>query len=1130
MPSILIGAVAVPGFFALLLFCVFTYLYRQTPQPYFRAWQLAWAAYCLEYALLGWFYYGDGGAGAWLGSKLCFITVAILLFVSTRLMDDGDYHFHWSDAAVAAGLVAFVGNSFWVHVRSGQFQMEAQPRIEVEAAIAAVVLYCAWRFFSAARSHESLGLKLLGVTLLIWAPLLASRQFHDIFDRFFGARGYFLGPLPQMLIATAMVVVLYDDERRTVQENALTFSTLDVDHTSLLTAEQLAPSMRKILDRIVKVVRAQQGCVCVAEKWRPVLPSVCLNFPDQLPKLLESDGTGEYLSELAYRHGGLTTLRNLPKMAEPLPAGPPGRFERCRELLKQFGVEALTVVSLQTRDNNFGVVLLPHERHRVLGTSQLRMLLSVAMQVGMTLENYVVMHDAQRRTREYELLTQMGQVVSSRLDPDEVLRSIHKELGLLFDTETFYVAFVEGDEVRFDFECVTGKLRPKRSRKIGNGITEWVIRTGQPLLIRSDMEKTRAKLGITFTPERAAKCYCAVPIFTNNRPIGMMAAMNFDREFVYEQRDVELLQTAAGQVAVAIENARLFADQQRRSRYLAFLNNVSKAAISSQNSEQLLADIVAEIQHNFDFDHIGIGVLDYASKEIEIKAEAGATAHAAGKRVPLGAGAIGRCARSNEVVLIQNGVDPHLKSILPDARSVLCIPISYSDSLLGILNVESRREKAFAEQEALILKTLAGLLATALHNAFVFQKLQQQSITDGLTGLKTRRFFLESLQSEWKRASRSGRPFSVVLIDLDKFKEVNDGLGHLEGDLVLARVGRLLEQKSRQSNVVARYGGDEFVVLMPETGVEQAQILAERLRLWMATDPMLSERQITGSFGVASFPLHGATAEEVIRVADAGMYASKHAGGNRVSIAEEFMGAESAIAQRQLLTAYVEGFLQREHTGPESVQEIVATLRKMCGTGNSRETMMDALLALSRAAESREVHASGFGDRSARYVEGVCREMGMNDRDLADTVYAARVHDVGKLIIPERILTKPGALTEEEYHLVKMHPVAAADIVSCIPEGDLLRDTVRHHHERVDGGGYPEGLCADEIPLGARIIAVTDAYQTMISDRPFAQRMTHEEAIAELERCKGRQFDSRVVDAFLRQLKGDLAATASSAG
>ncbi len=400
-------------------------------------------------------------------------------------------------------------------------------------------------------------------------------------------------------------------------------------------------------------------------------------------------------------------------------------------------------------------------------------------------------------------------------------------------------------------------------------------------------------------PPRPAKCFCGAPILLGGRPAGVMAAMNTEREYVFEQRDLEVMQTAAGQVSVAVENARLFAEEQRRSRQFAFLNNISKTAISSEDSEQMLADIVGHIQKNFSFDHIGIGILDYVTKDIEIKAEAGITAQALGKRIPLGVGILGRVARTGESALVQTSGDGQLQGVLPGSRSVLCIPIAYGESLLGVLNVESQKEDAFTPQDRLIMNTLADLLATALHNAFVFQKLQQQSITDGLTGIKTRRFFFEALSSELKRASRSGRPISVVLMDLDKFKAVNDTKGHLEGDLVLARVARLLEQKCRQSNVVARYGGDEFIILMPETGVEQAQILAERLRLWISQDPALREHHITGSFGVGSFPVHGFSMEDIVRVADAGMYVSKHAGGDRVSTAEELSGGETAAVRRQ---------------------------------------------------------------------------------------------------------------------------------------------------------------------------------------------------------------------------------------
>src|SRR5581483_1930539 len=620
----------------------------------------------------------------------------------------------------------------------------------------------------------------------------------------------------------------------------------------------------------------------------------------------------------------------VPEMSEPLPAFPGARYEQFRRVLSEENIRNLTAVRLQTREHNFGVILVPHAERRLFGSSNLRLLIGLALQIGMTLENYVIMHDTQRRTKEYELLTQIGQVISSRLDQDEILRAIQKELGQIFNTNDFYVAFQEGEDVRFELEVEKGEVVPKRSRKQANGLTEYIIRTGQPLLIASDLERARLRLGVTYMPERPAKCFIGAPILLGGRPAGVMAARSTDCEFLFEERDLAILQTAAGQVSVAIENARLFADEQRRSRQFAFLNNISKTAISTDNAEQMLAEIVAEIQKTFRYDHIGIGILDYATKEIEIKAEAGVTTQALGKRIPLGTGILARAARTGETALIQSAAGVP-QDVLPDAKAVLCIPITYGETLMGVLNVESKSDDAFTPQDALIMNTLADLLATALHNAFVFQKLQQQSITDGLTGIKTRRFFWEALSSEWKRASRSGRPFSVVLMDLDKFKEVNDNLGHLEGDLVLARVGRLLEQKCRQSNVVARYGGDEFIILMPETGTEQAQILAERLRLWVSTDPVLQEHGITGSFGVASFPLHGFSAEDLIRVADRGMYVSKHAGGDRVSMAEELGESEAAAVQRQLISGYIDGFLQREHTGPEHVEELLTTLKKLCG-------------------------------------------------------------------------------------------------------------------------------------------------------------------------------------------------------
>jgi diguanylate cyclase (GGDEF)-like protein len=598
-----------------------------------------------------------------------------------------------------------------------------------------------------------------------------------------------------------------------------------------------------------------------------------------------------------------------------------------------------------------------------------------------------------------------------------------------------------------------------------------------------------------------------------------MAALSTERESQFLARDLEVMQTVAGQLGVAVENARLFMEEQRRARHLAFLNNISKMAISSEDAEQMMVDIVREIQKNFRYDHIGIGIMDYATKDIEIKAEAGTTSQTLGRRVAVGSGVLGKVARTGVSALVQNAGPGQLAGVLPESRAVLCLPISYGETLLGVLNVESRDENAFAPQDVLILNTLADLLATALHNSFVFQKLQQQSITDGLTGIKTRRFFWEALSSEWKRASRSGRPFSVVLIDLDKFKEVNDSLGHLEGDLVLARVGRLLEQKCRQSNVVARYGGDEFIILMPETGIEQAQVLAERLRLWLATDPMLEEHHITGSFGVASFPVHGFSMEELIRVADAGMYVAKHAGGNQVSTSDSF--GEGSAVQRQLVSGYIDGFLQREHNGPEQLEELVSTLRKLCGRGDDgdQRAMKEAIEALSRAAEQRELNAAGHGEQCGHFAGIIARGLNLPAQEVEDITFAGRVHDVGKLFIPERILNKPGQLTENEFAVIMTHPQVGAEVLRAIPEIARAAEAIESHHEAFDGGGYPFGLKGEGIPLHGRIVAVADAYVNMTSDRSFAPPKTDEQALAELGKLSGTRFDGMIVRLFARLLK-----------
>ena len=835
---------------------VFTYLYEQNRHSYFRAWQLAWAAYTLHYAVEALIYFRSPSLLLLFLSSLLLVVMAACIFVSTRLMKEA-FQLKWYDVAVVVGgiILAYIGVR--AHVAGGTFHADARVPIylSLELGLAAILLYSSFHYYHYAFRKDSMAFRTLAFSLAFWGVLMGAGQFREPFLENVGWLGGLLGPLPQTLLAIAMVMVLFENERNAVQENALAFSTLGTDPHRLLSASDLVPSLHAFIDRLVAPLPKRRAVVFISAQWRGTVPSVQKGLSGEFLEKLQKTQAGDYITELAYRRGGVVTFRNLADLEEPLPALSEGKFEAFKQALLSEGVGDMMAVSLQTREHNFGVILFPHAERRMFGSSNLRLLIGLSLQIALTLENYVVMHEAQRRTKEYELLTQIGQAISSHLNQDEVLRTVQAELGQIFDTSTFYIAFQDEDEIRFELEIEGGQVLPKRSRKTANGLTEHVLRTGQPLLIQSDLEKMRASLGLDFIPARPARSFCAVPILLGGKPAGVMAALSSEREYRFQERDLAVMQTAAGQLGVAIENARLFTEEQRRASApgiseqhfengdLQRRRRADDGRHRARNPEELS---LRPHRHR----HPG----PTSPKDIEIKAEAGTTSLALGRRIAVGHGRGGQSgAHRDERTGAKRGCRTTGGRAAGIARRAL--PADHlRESLLGVLNVESRAENAFAPQDVLIMNTLADLLATALHNSFVFQKLQQQSITDGLTGIKTRRFFWEALSSEWKRASRSGRPFSVVLIDLDKFKEVNDSLGHLEGDLVLARVGRLLEQKCRQSNVVARYGGDEFIILMPETGIEQAQVLAERLRLWLATDPMLEEHHITGQLWRRQLP------------------------------------------------------------------------------------------------------------------------------------------------------------------------------------------------------------------------------------------------------------------------------------
>ncbi len=1119
--------------FTSLLAGLFVHLYEGKRQRYTLFWAAGWAALALHYlvpTLAAW-----TGRGGWQGPVSAgLLAVAVLLFFNAA------QSYIQRQPRIRLAVVGAAVFAVWATAHGlGHLQVPAEFGISFLLFGVGGIL---WR---EGRSQQTLADKLLAAGFLVWGGLLLAGVFRTPLVEWVGRTpsGFstqllrLAAAVPQMMVAVLMVMALYEEEKRRVERNMLALSGLNLA-TSSFVGSEVQRMLAQALERMLTVVRIPSGALFL-HYGDPAGPAtvVAVGMGERFCQRVQEERLDDYLVGLVARLGGVGVFRDLAGDASWAMLEREESFRQFRTLMISEGLHTVVGISLQAKERVFGSLLLGTPDSRRFAPAELRLLLALGHQIGMAVENSYLIQQTARRSEELHILNEIGRVLSSTLKTDVLFEKIVSEMRRLFDTSNCYIASYDArrDEIRFELEVVDGVRLPKRSRPAGNHLTEYILRTGQPVLVRENFVEEVRKLGVE--PLQQTGCFCGVPLLLYDRAIGVMG-VHSAQERTFDEGHLELMRILASQASIAIENARLFGQEQARSRQLTLLNNVSRHAITTLHADEMLRKIVEEAEEGLHYDHIGIGVLDYANKEVVILAEAGTRREALHRRIPLGEGLLGQVARSGQMRIVRDteaagpGVEP---PVLAGSTAAAALPILYAEQLLGVFYVEHSSPCDFSEEEILLLRTLADLVAGALHNALTFQKAQEQAITDGLTGVKTHRFFMEALSAEWKRSTRAGRPFSLVLMDLDRFKFVNDFYGHLEGDQVLQRVGHILEQNCRRSDVVSRYGGDEFVILMPETNIEQARQLASKLRAWIAADPLLREKNITASFGIASFPIHGSTPQELIQVADASMYLSKHQGGNTVSTADRYDPDEVKKWKRDVLEAYLSVTLKRLFsTGPEAFEEIyrrleqfMQSLTEQGGTaaeGSGAEphihpAVIEMITSLASAVDAKDHYTQGHSQKVARYAALIAREFGLSAAEVEEVRLAALLHDVGKVGIPEPILNKAGPLDAEEWELMKSHARLGARILEPLRTLECIQQMVAHHHEFYDGSGYPDGLAGERIPLGARIIAIADAYDTIVSDRTYKKARTEEEALAELERCAGTQFDPKLVHVFVSVLR-----------
>lgn len=458
-------------------------------------------------------------------------------------------------------------------------------------------------------------------------------------------------------------------------------------------------------------------------------------------------------------------------------------------------------------------------------------------------------------------------------------------------------------------------------------------------------------------------------------------------------------------------------------------------------------------------------------------------------RIRVGQGMTGWVAREQKPLLSGDSErDPrayHVPGTPVEDASCIFVPMVTGEKTIGVIRASRQGLNQFTEEDLHLLQVLAGQAAISVKQAQLFAETRTLALTDPLTGLHNRRYFNHELQPSLTRDQGATR-LAVLMMDIYDFKRINDTFGHETGDEALRAIARVLRSAVRSGDEVIRYGGDEFVVIMLDADLAQAnrvkQAIETAIDRWNRTERPATLPELTLNIGVEA--ASASDVQQLLARADQDMYAAKRS------------------EERRRLTRLLEE------------------------SENTREKhTLQAVLALTKIQELKDPYTRGHSERARRMAMRVAERLGLSHEDVITVGFGAVLHDVGKIVIPPEILHKAGPLNDEEKRVMRLHPEYGANIVG---ELDLLSDIrplVLYHQERYDGEtsgnypGYPEGRAGSEIPIGARIIAVVDSYDAMTSNRSYRNALPPDQAVAELRRHAGSQFDPQVVKAFLDVLQ-----------
>lgn len=484
-------------------------------------------------------------------------------------------------------------------------------------------------------------------------------------------------------------------------------------------------------------------------------------------------------------------------------------------------------------------------------------------------------------------------------------------------------------------------------------------------------------------------------------------------------------------------------------------------------------------------------------------------------------------------IIQTKSIDLSLSAILPElsqetvnkiisnqpVKSVIVVPLIAQKQEFGWFCVFTAREE-LASAEMDFLGLFAKQIEMAITIADLFQAVREQAVTDALTGLYNRRYFEEALEKEVQRAKRQKQPFSIIGIDLDYLKKINDTYGHTFGDLAIKTIADVLKSNARSVDVPARIGGEEFNVLLPGINSEGAMVAAERIRKSIEAVEIDTIGHITGSLGVATFFEHSEDVEELLELTDQAMYASKRNGRNRVTIAEPVSETSwQEIAVNTFIDILSKNRIPKaRHLSKELCLKLKAPANKNELSKDSLYTVADMLTKLYNP-----MHTSGSVKNKVLMAVTLAKRFDLPKEDIDNLKIAVLLYDIGNLMLPDELLQKTAPLTDDERDTIKNHPIIAArEILKPISYIQDVLPIIEHHHENWDGSGYPNQISKEEIPLTSQIILILDQYFALIEPRPYRSKLSSKDALAIVKADAGKKWNDTLVKEFISLIEHDI--------